>query len=40
MTELERALVSLGDELAFPDAPDVSTTVLRRISAGARPAAG
>ena len=37
MTELERALISLGDELAFPDAPDVSTTVLRRISAGDAP---
>lgn len=32
MTELERALLTLGDELAFPDAPDVSGAVLRRLS--------
>jgi hypothetical protein len=32
VTELERALLSLGDELAFPEAPDVSGDVLRRIS--------
>jgi hypothetical protein len=31
MTELERALVSLGAELAFPEAPDVSAAVLRRV---------
>jgi hypothetical protein len=31
MTELERALVRLGDELAFPAAPDVSARVLARL---------
>ena len=40
MTELERALVLLGDELAFPDAPDVSERVLGRLAAEPRPAAG
>jgi hypothetical protein len=33
MTELERALVRLGDELAFPEASDVSGRVLARIAA-------
>jgi hypothetical protein len=37
MTELERALVSLGTELAFPGAPDVSAAVLRRIAEPAPP---
>jgi hypothetical protein len=37
MTELERALVQLGDELAFPEAPDVSGRVLARLAA-AQPA--
>jgi hypothetical protein len=37
MTELERALTRLGDELAFPKAPDVSGRVLARL-AGAEPA--
>ena len=32
MTELERALVRLGDELAFPAAPDVSARVLARLA--------
>jgi hypothetical protein len=32
MTELERALVSLGAELAYPEAPDVSAAVLRRVA--------
>ena len=32
MTELERALVRLGDELAFPAAPDVSARVLARVA--------
>ena len=32
MTELERALVRLGDELAFPATPDVSARVLARIA--------
>ena len=32
MTELERALVLLGDELAFPPAPDVSVRVLARVA--------
>ena len=32
MTELERALVLLGDELAFPPAPDVSARVLARVA--------
>jgi hypothetical protein len=31
MTELERALVLLGDDLAFPDAPDVVPRVLARL---------
>jgi len=37
MTELERALVALGDELAFPEPPDVSERVLGRLSAGPTP---
>lgn len=32
MTELERALVLLGDELAFPEAPDVAQRVLARLA--------
>ena len=32
MTELERALVLLGEELAFPPAPDVSVRVLARVA--------
>jgi len=32
VTELERALESLGAELAFPEAPDVSAAVLRRVA--------
>jgi hypothetical protein len=32
MTELERALVSLGAELAYPEAPDVSAAVIRRVA--------
>lgn len=32
MTELERALVRLGEELAFPAAPDVSERVLARLA--------
>jgi hypothetical protein len=32
MTELERALVSLGAELAYPETPDVSAAVLRRVA--------
>jgi hypothetical protein len=32
VTELERALVLLGDELAFPPAPDVSARVLARVT--------
>lgn len=32
MTDLERALVLLGDELAFPPAPDVSARVLARVA--------
>ncbi len=40
MTELERALVRLGDELAFPETPDVSERVLgtagRRASTPSR----
>ena len=36
MTELERALVSLGAELAYPEAPDVSGAVLRRVAESAR----
>jgi hypothetical protein len=32
MTELERALVLLGEELAFPAAPDVSERVLARLA--------
>jgi hypothetical protein len=32
VTELERALVSVGAELAFPEAPDVSAAVLRRVA--------
>jgi hypothetical protein len=31
VTELERALVSLGGELVFPEAPDVSERVLGRL---------
>lgn len=31
MTELERALVRLGGEVAFPEAPDVSERVLARL---------
>jgi hypothetical protein len=31
MTELERSLRLLGDAVAFPEAPDVSDTVLRRL---------
>jgi hypothetical protein len=37
MTELERALVRLGDELAFPEAPDVSQRVLARLETGRAP---
>lgn len=37
MTELERALVRLGDELAFPEAPDVSAAVLGRLAAAPAP---
>ena len=33
MTELERALVRLGDELSFPETPDVSDRVLARLAA-------
>jgi hypothetical protein len=33
VTELERALASLGGELAFPEAPDVSERVLGRLGA-------
>jgi hypothetical protein len=33
MTELERALVQLGEGLAFPEAPDVSGEVRRRLAA-------
>jgi hypothetical protein len=33
MTELERALAQLGDELSFPEAPDVSERVLARLAA-------
>jgi hypothetical protein len=36
VTELERALVRLGEGLAFPEAPDVSERVLARL--GAEPA--
>ena len=32
MTELERALASLGAELAYPEAPDVSAAALRRVA--------
>lgn len=32
MTELERALVLLGEELAFPASPDVSERVLARLA--------
>jgi len=32
MTELERSLVRLGDELAFPQASDVSARVLARLA--------
>lgn len=32
MTELERALVRLSEELAFPEAPDVTERVLGRIA--------
>ena len=39
MTELERALVSLGGELGFPETPDVSERVLGRLGAAAPPAA-
>ena len=35
--ELERALVLLGEELAFPAAPDVSERVLARLAEPARP---
>jgi hypothetical protein len=37
MTELERALVGLGDELAYPATPDVSTRVVARLSEAPRP---
>lgn len=37
MTELELALARLGDELAFPEAPDVSERVLRRLGTEAAP---
>jgi len=37
VTELERALVRLGDELAFPEAPDVSERVLGRLAAAPAP---
>jgi hypothetical protein len=33
MTELERALLRLGDELSFPATPDVSARVLARLAA-------
>jgi hypothetical protein len=32
MTELERALLRLGDELSFPATPDVSARVLERLA--------
>lgn len=37
MTELERALVQLGGELALPEAPDVSGRVLARLAAEPAP---
>jgi hypothetical protein len=37
MTELERALVQLGQGLAFPEAPDVSGEVRRRLAAETPP---
>jgi hypothetical protein len=37
MTELERALVRLGDDLAFPEAPDVTERVLGRLAAAPAP---
>ncbi|HXV33042.1 MAG TPA: hypothetical protein VD769_03445 [Gaiellaceae bacterium] len=37
MTELERALVLLAEDLAFPAAPDVSERVLARLAEPARP---
>jgi hypothetical protein len=37
MTELERALVLLGEELAFPEAPDVSARVVARLTEPSRP---
>lgn len=35
MTQLEQALARLGDELAFPETPDVATAVSRRLAAPA-----
>jgi hypothetical protein len=40
MTELERALVRLGGELAFPETPDLSQRVLARLAPEPRPALG
>ena len=42
MSELERALLRLGDELAFPEAPDVVESVLTRLAGrpARRPPAG
>ncbi len=37
MSELERALVTLGRELAVPDAPDLASAVLARLERPARP---
>jgi hypothetical protein len=37
MTELERALVQLGQGLAFPEAPDVSAALERRLAAERTP---
>jgi hypothetical protein len=40
MTELERALVRLGDELSFPEVPDISERVLARLAAEPQAARG
>jgi hypothetical protein len=37
MTELERALLRLGEQLAFPEAPDVSRRVLDALAAAPAP---
>jgi hypothetical protein len=37
MTELERALIQVGQGLAFPDAPDVSERVLQRLRSESAP---